>query len=383
VVNILKLLNELLCWDLPEIPSRNSIENWVKKSGYALYKEPFLQTAKEDYGLIIDESMMIGNERMLLTLGVAAHKKTETPLTAGDVNILGIKVNSKWDHQSIKSCLEETSASMPSPPKYVIADNDLKLAKAIHGSGFTHIRDIGHTLGMFMERIYKRDNEFISYMKALSEVRSREVMNSTAYLLPPKQRTVARFLNLSTVTDWSAGMLQSIEKLNRKERETFNFIKQYASLIDELQEVLSAINHIQEKIKTQGLSYESLNYCRNYVLKALGKGNERMIKLSAFIVNYVKEEILKLEKKDACWNASSDIIESIFGCYKSRKSPIALHGVTSFVLFIPILALSEQKNNPGNFKQFLEKIYLRDIHQWTKDELTENQAVKRRKAWAA
>jgi hypothetical protein len=47
------------------------------------------------------------------------------------------------------------------------------------------------------------------------------------------------------------------------------------------------------------------------------------------------------------------------------------------------LALSEQKNNPGNFKQFLEKIYLRDIHQWAKNELTENQAVKRRKAWAA
>ncbi|OAV64703.1 hypothetical protein Barb4_03898 [Bacteroidales bacterium Barb4] len=38
-MTILNYLNEVFGWKPEKIPNRNSIENWVKKSGYSIYKE--------------------------------------------------------------------------------------------------------------------------------------------------------------------------------------------------------------------------------------------------------------------------------------------------------------------------------------------------------
>jgi hypothetical protein len=50
-----------------ELPSINSIANWVQKSGYSLYKETGAEDYPEGYALIVDESMMVGSEKLFLT----------------------------------------------------------------------------------------------------------------------------------------------------------------------------------------------------------------------------------------------------------------------------------------------------------------------------
>ena len=79
------------------------------------------------------------------------------------------------------------------------------------------------------------------------------------------------------------------------------------------------------------------------------------------------------------WHISSDILESIFGVYKERKSLNRLNGVTSHVLMLPLLTKScpEKGSISVDFKEALERVFLRDIDQWTIDNLSENLAVKR------
>lgn len=78
------------------------------------------------YALIIDESMLVGSKKLMRALGVKATKADRQPL----------------GHQ--------------------------------HGQ-VPNISDAGHTPGMFLERIYKRDAEFV------------------VYLPMPRQRTIAAF----------------------------------------------------------------------------------------------------------------------------------------------------------------------------------------------
>lgn len=40
VVKVLSVLGHELGWDFSSVPHRNSIKNWVTKSGFAVYKEP-------------------------------------------------------------------------------------------------------------------------------------------------------------------------------------------------------------------------------------------------------------------------------------------------------------------------------------------------------
>jgi hypothetical protein len=142
-------LNGLLGWGFKDIPSASSIENWVKKSGYGIYhspKKPETEQAKA-YAEIMDESMMPGSEKMVLTPGVDAEKKTEKALCRRDVSVLNIPVASGWNSESIKEELEETEKKWVRPP-YVISDNDSKLSRAIREKAYIHIRDTGHTMAL-------------------------------------------------------------------------------------------------------------------------------------------------------------------------------------------------------------------------------------------
>ena len=376
VVTIISILNELLHLDLKE-PCFNSIENWVKKSGFSIYKEPAEKLKKEEYAVIVDESMMIGSQKILMTLGVEAKHKGKA-LSHSDVEILGITVRPSWNGEAITSELKDISKKVGHNPLYAISDNASTMNKGIRESNLLHIRDISHTLGLIMKRIYDKDEEFNSYMKELSQVKFKQVMNPVAYLLPPKQRTIARFINLSQVVEWSNKILMNYYNLTEQERKIFSFILRYASFIDELQNVLSCINSIEHEVKQKGLSINSLTNCMGYIKQSLFTGNERMIKIGEQIVQYLREETKKIPENNTCWNASSDVLESFFGVFKARKSPNLLHGVTPFVLFLPVYARLSKKSN-FDFKKSLESVFMSDIETWKKEKLFENQVYKRTK----
>jgi hypothetical protein len=377
VVTIVSILKELLKWDL-DIPSHATIANWIIKSGLSIYKEPVFLEEEDEYAVITDESMMVGSQKMLLTLGVKAQHEGR-PLSHSDVKVLGINVRSSWNAQWICTVLKNISTRLKRLPSYVISDNASVMNKGIRDSDITHIRDISHTLGMFMERVYKKCDQFNDFMKDLSQVKFKEVMTPVAYLLPPKQRTIARFMNLSNVVDWSEKILRNYTNLTALERKTFSFIPQYASLIEELRTVLTCINSIEHEVKHNGLSLKTLKNCIKIMKPTLFIGNERMTKISEQILNHFRDEVRKLPSSKTCWNASSDIVESFFGTYKSKKSPNSLYGVTSFVLFLPLQARigKKVKITDFDFKNGLESVFMADIEQWKKENLFENQVSKR------
>ncbi len=80
-------------------------------------------------------------------------------------------------------------------------------------------------------------------------------------------------------------------------------------------------------------------------------------------------------------NVSSDIIESTFGIYKSKKSPNKLYGVTSFVLTIPLYpkVSNESVTKTINFKERIVNVKLKDISTWSTEHLSKNWVTERTK----
>ena len=177
-------------------PSYNTVGNWIKKFGldvYTLSGKPFKDKA---YAEVIDESMMIGSEKLLVTLAIpSAHQ--ERPLCHNDVSILDLSVSTGWTGEGVQSQLQKATEKVGHPPEYVISDNASIMNKGIRLCGFDQHRDISHSLGMYLERTYKNASDFKAYLKHLSDVKFKYNMGKAAYLLPPTQRTVARFINLS------------------------------------------------------------------------------------------------------------------------------------------------------------------------------------------
>ena len=372
VVNVLEIINEEFSNVFDEIPCHNTIENWVKKCGLDLYKTSGDKLKDSKYAQIVDESMMIGNEKLLLTLGVPA-EHVGRPLNFNDVKILDMAVANSWNGEGVSRQLETAARKVGHDPEYVISDNASVMNKGIRCANFKHQHDISHSLGMFLERTYKNDLEFIDYCKLMTAPKFKYNMTKIAYLLPPKQRTVARFMNMKDWVVWSFKILKAYNGLSDEERKIFSFVPAKAPFIDELMKVQRCINKIEKMCKDKGLSKETGMKCRQEVMDCLLKGNQRMKSLGVQICDFLTKEVEAVEE-GAIHNNSSDIIESIFGKYKTRKSPNKLNGVTPFILFLPLhAALSgKTKKEKYDFKSALENTLVKDINVWADKNLTPN-----------
>jgi len=373
VVEILSVINDTFDGLLGTIPCYNTIENWVKKCGLKVYETSGVSLQNVDYAEVVDESMMIGSEKLLLTLGVPAEHQGR-PLNCEDVCVLDIAIADSWNGEGIGAQLRKASEKVGHKPLYVISDNASIMKKGVRCAEMSHQHDISHSLGMYLERTYREKSDFKEYVRLMSESKVKYNMKKIAYLLPPTQRTIARFINLSSWVKWSSKMLEIYHTLNEVERKVFSFIPANASLIDELSDVTKCIERIEYICKHNGLSKTTIWQCQKVIEKYLLRGNLRMIELGKYIVEFLRKETMLIGTDVVVHNNSSDIIESIFGRYKARKSTNKLNGVTPYILFVPIYTrlINEKQAKRFNFKVALEDKRIGDIGNWAKKNLSPN-----------
>ena len=238
--------------------------------------------------------------------------------------------------------------------------------------------DISHTLGMFLERVYKKDDDFQELSKNVQLARLKYNMQDVAYIQPPSQRSIARFMNMSKWIDWLCRMQHVYHTLQDDIKSIYDFVPQNASLVDELSETMDCITKIEKDVKVHGWSYDTRNRCRQLVNTSLMFGNERQRKVGMFILEYIDRELSFVGEGEA-HNASSDPVESTFGVTKARMSSDKLVGVTPIILMMPLrLNLADRERRVNfKFKERLEISRHRHIKEWTDENLSPNLTVKR------
>lgn len=359
------------------VPSKSSIENWVQKVG--LYQ--YMQVGSdlwEEYCIILDESMVIGQQRMLLALGACAQKQGEESLGLEEVKVLGFAVKASWKWEDVRNFLEGVQEKVGKRASYVVCDGGCNLKKGVQESGLLRICDVGHEMCKWTEQTYKEDERFKAWIKEVTKVRFQVFMTPRAYLMPPKQRTVARFTNLSYVVEWAANMVRVLPNLSQVEKQAFGYLQSHEALISELAEVFHRNEAILKILKKEGLSAQSID---KSILICQKQPSKVPLCLSDKIVGYLQQEKAKLPNDKIVWQASSDAIESLFGKYKYKAASNALNGVTPLVLSLCVYTDTNNDQQPlqHKVKQALETISMLNLVTWKKENLVDNQLVRRRK----
>lgn len=196
IVEIFNILNEFMGNVFGKVPAYTTIGYWTQELGLSVYKESCSLFKDKRYALIVDESMMIGSEKLLLTLAMPAIN-AGSAITEKDITIVDISIAKSWNGTSIKNVLEKVADKIGHKPEYVISDNGSTVCKAVRDAGYAHHLDISHTLGMFLERVYKKEADFQELSNNVQLARFKYNMQDVAYVQPPSQRSIARFLNMS------------------------------------------------------------------------------------------------------------------------------------------------------------------------------------------
>ena len=206
-----------------KVPAYTTIGYWTQELGLSVYKESCSLFKDKRYALIVDESMMIGSEKLLLTLAMPAIN-AGSAITEKDITIVDISIAKSWNGTSIKNVLEKVADKIGHKPEYVISDNGFTVCKAVRDAGYAHHSDISHTLGMFLERVYKKEADFQELSYNVQLARFKYNMQDVAYVQPPSQRSIARFMNMSKWIDWISRMQYLYHTLRDDIKSIYAFI---------------------------------------------------------------------------------------------------------------------------------------------------------------
>ena len=223
IVEIFNILNEFMGNVFGKVPAYTTIGYWTQELGLSVYKESCSLFKDKRYALIVDESMMIGSEKLLLTLAMPAIN-AGSAITEKDITIVDISIAKSWNGTSIKNVLEKVADKIGHKPEYVISDNGSTVCKAVRDAGYAHHLDISHTLGMFLERVYKKEADFQELSNNVQLARFKYNMQDVAYVQPPSQRSIARFMNMSKWIDWISRMQYLYHTLRDDIKSIYAFI---------------------------------------------------------------------------------------------------------------------------------------------------------------
>lgn len=379
VVKILEVFSEVLGKNFGKSPCYNMVENWIKKLGLSVYQDDQPCKGKK-FAMVMDESIAINGQKLLLALAIPSEHQ-DRPVKHEDVTVLNMTVGANFKGEDIENKISEVTISAGSEPQYVISDNAHNLVRGILDSGYVHYADISHSMGVILKKVYEKQPDFVELTTLLGKKRLQYHLTNKAYLLPPNMRTIARFMNMSEWVIWGNSMLACYNKLPKEMQEAYAFINNYESLLQELMDALDAIRHIEHLCKNKGFSCKTSKECQSYIVAhVIGNAYPRQAHLGLKMLEYFRKEEAQLtEDMNIC--ISSDIIESTFGIYKSKKSPNKLYGITPFALMIPLYpkVVNESVTKTFNFKERLVNVKLKDIDAWTTEHLSKNWVTERTK----
>lgn len=352
-------------------PSHATILLWVKKYGHHELTRP--KEIADDWVVILDESVQFGQSKLLLVYGVRQSKIDFTqPLKYQDLTPLVLMCRSSWNGESIKEQLmgiqEEIGAI-----KYAVADHGNNIKKAIRLMGLPHVYDLTHRISLCLEHIYKEDDSFKEFTKRMARLRGAQALSKMAHVLPPAQRSKARFMNLRPISDWGTAVLNLLDRPGsqfKEEKENLSWVESYRDLITELAQLNKMINTIQLKLKNNGLSKGTVEVCQNILEEGRTK---RLQQFKQSMNLYFQQTMNSLKGIDQAL-CSSDILESSFGKYKNYLQANPMVGITNLCLSIP--AFTGNLGREGLMDAF-ERTKVENIENWTKSNIGKTTLAKR------
>lgn len=379
VISIIEIFEEVMGEAFGKLPCYNSVANWVRKLGLAVFEEDVPLDCKQ--ACMMDASIQINKEQILLMLSTPA-EHSDNALSHKDVNVVGMHIGESFKRNDVKEALEKAAEKIGGAFEYGLSDGGHNLVAEFKDAGISHHLDISHTLGNCMKQVYSKDPEFVELTKKLGKIRLQYQLTDKAWLLPPNMRTIARFMNLREWVKWAQKMLGCIDSLDENLKEAYGFLRQYKGIIEELHVCVKSVTYLEKLCKKEGFGLKTSALCQHHILRnIIGNANNRRAKVGLKMLDYFKAQTSVLNGSKQIRHISTDIIESEFGLLKSKMSPNKLHGFTTMVLILPLYPKVTAYSNAEkqNFKERLAKVKLKDIDSWAKDNLSPNRVALRTK----
>jgi hypothetical protein len=216
------------------------------------------------------------------------------------------------------------------------------------------------------------NEKYQSFLKDCNQCRQELQQTELSFLSPPAQRSQCRYFNVEKLVDWAIKLLESpwstliklvpnIEEniLLQKLGDKLGWLLDYQSELTQWSLMVEMTRTLETQLKHSGLNKESLGI---YEEKLSSQTDSSLLNFQQNILDYLKRESDRISNENT-FLATSDIIESLFGKYKSFSIRSPLKQISQLLL---IIVLSSINLTTSVLKQALETVRFVDVEVWAK-----------------
>ena len=369
-------------------PAANTGQCWLLRLG--LYE---LQRPKEmasDWVWMVDHTVQIGRVECLLIVAVrlsAWESQGRGPLEHRDLTVLALEPMRESTGPRVQTHLERAT-EQTGMPRAILSDAGRDIKKAVAGFRRQHpevaeLSDIKHKLALLVKAELEADVRWSSFVPAVGRTKFQVQQTELAYLMPPRLKEKARYMNLGELVNWGRRALrclddsvesqESVSTSDRRETK-LGWLREYREALEQWGDMLTVVNRTLEVIRQKGYYREAACALQDK-LSCLTR-DAMSCRVSDRAVAFVAEQSLASVGEEHL-PGSTECLESLIGKGKRLEGQQSRSGFTKMVLG---MAASVSDPTVEYLRTALEQVKTRDVTTWCKDKLGVSVQAQRRRA---
>jgi hypothetical protein len=198
----------LLAGYLPlSVPASTTVLNWCYRLGLGILRRPLPR--RDDWIFVIDHTVALGALKCLVVLGIPASRLVQSGYSPRhcDMTVLAVEVAANSTGVRVAAVLEQVSARTGVPVQ-IVCDHGSDLRKGIalfrqRASSFVETYDISHAIATQLKAHWRDNAPWQAFLQQAGTTLSHFQQTDLAFLLPPRQRTKARYMAIDAHIDWA------------------------------------------------------------------------------------------------------------------------------------------------------------------------------------
>ena len=371
-----------------EVPVPTTARTWLLR--IALYQILLVRTIADDWIWIVDHTVKIGQEKCLVVMAIRASELPPpgTALQLQDLHLLQLFPVTHSDQHVVDQQLEET-IEKTGVPCAILNDHGSDLKAGIKRFCAKHpetqsLYDVAHKAANLLKARLEKDPQWKSFCTQAGQTKFKTQQTELAFLVPPSQRSKARYMNLGPLLRWARGTLfilkfhpSDVLEFCSAERleEKFGWLRELESCIAQWSEFELLLDSAIDEVRCYGYGHDTPYRVALRLMPNVHSDEGRVLKDE--LLDFVAIESSTIRPGERL-PGSSEVLESAFGKLKSMEGEHQKCGFTSLLLSLGVLV---GRIDRDTVRKALTEIPIKRVDAWIAEKLGRTFHSKRQLAY--
>lgn len=370
-----------------EVPHYTTCRAWLLRIGLFQLRRP--KDMADDCFWIVDHTVQIGQEKCLVILGLRLRDMPAagTALSLADLQLLNLLPVTHSDKQVVHDQLEST-AKITGVPRAILGDHggDLHGGVTLFCESHpetTSLYDMTHKAATLLKARLNKDIRWISFCSQAGQTKVKVQQTELAFLMPPSQRSKARYMNLASLLRWGKAILSVLDRqpenvlrhgTAERLEEKYGWLRAFRNDLALWSEYQTLLENSVDEIRRHGYSQSS-----GYRVALRVQPHLQTVagcELKDQLLTFIADETASLAAGERL-PGSSEPLESSLGKLKSFEGDFDKSGFTSL---LPAFGALVGRLTPETIYEALVSVPGKNVQHWITQHLGQTFLSKRRLA---